>query len=46
MSAPGQLGGSQLFDETGDVCPAIQQHGPCRTLDAFEENVSDPISLE
>ena len=26
-----------LFDETGDVSPAIQQHGPPRALDAFEE---------
>ena len=26
-----------LFEETGDVSPAIQQHGPPRTLDAFEE---------
>ena len=26
-----------LFEETGDVSPAIQQHGPGRILDAFEE---------
>ena len=26
-----------LFEETGDVSPAIQQYGPPRALDAFEE---------
>ena len=26
-----------LFNDTGDVSPATQQHGPPRTLDAFEE---------
>ena len=26
-----------LFEETGDVSPAIQQRGPPRSLDAFEE---------
>jgi transposase len=35
--ALGLLGVFSLFEETGDVSPAIQQHGPPRALDAFEE---------
>ena len=26
-----------LFDETGNVSPVVQQHGPTRAMDAFEE---------
>ena len=28
-----------LFDETGEVSPVSQQHGPPRTLDLFEEMI-------
>ena len=26
-----------LFDETGDVSPVVELHGPTRAMDAFEE---------